>query len=392
MSTTKDLDQLLQSYVENELPGCGLKVMQRGKVLYEGYFGSADVENKVPVTAASVFRQSSMSKIPMYTTMMMLYEQGKCLLSDPISKYLPEWKDMKKYVKYPNGDVACVPTQKQITIKDTLTMKCGLPYCNFKGETDNLTLKSMMRCMEPLWEKGHYTLRQHVKAMSEAVLAAEPGEQWIYGFSSELCAAVIEVICNQSVDEVMQELLFNPLDMKDTKSHFFGDIQQRMVGNYRMNSDGSFEKTDFMEDKHYPGEEHEAGWARLFSTVDDYSKLMQMLANGGCYEGKQIMGRKTIDLMRSNCLGPNGTELFDDCYNAGYGYGYGVRTLVNPAKGNHNGSVGAFGWTGGFGTWCEADPSEGVSIVYMHNLMPNKEYETHLKVRNAAYGLVGSCN
>jgi len=388
MSTTKNLDQLLQNYVNKELPGCGLKVMQKGKVLYEGYFGYADVEQKIPVTKESVFRQSSMSKIPLYTTMMMLYEQGRFLLSDPISEYLPEWKDMKKYVKYPNGEVACVPAQNPITIKDTMTMKCGLPYCNFKGETDNLTLKSMMKCMEPLWEKGHYTLREHVKAMSEAVLAAEPGEQWIYGFSSELCAALIEVICGKSIDDVFEEFLFAPLGMNDTRSHFFGEIQKRMVGNYQLKEDGSFEKTNFLEDKHYPGTEHEAGWARLFSTVDDYSKLLQMLANGGKYNDIQIMGRKTIDLMSSNCLGVDGTELFADHYNAGYGYGYGVRTLVDRAKGNHNGSVGAFGWTGGFGTFCEADPKEGVSIVYMHNLMPNKEYETHLKVRNASYGLV----
>ncbi len=118
-----------------------------------------------------------------------------------------------------------------------------------------------------------------------------------------------------------------------------------------------------------------------------------MLANGGVYNGQRIMGRKTIDMMRANgtidMMRANGLDrLFTDTYNAGYGYGYGVRTLVDKEKGNHNGSLGAFGWTGGFGTWCEADPEDGVSIVYMHNMIPNEEQYYHLRMRTAAYGLI----
>ena len=114
---------------------------------------------------------------------------------------------------------------------------------------------------------------------------------------------------------------------------------------------------------------------------------MQMLANGGCYGGERIMGRKTIDLMRSNCLTDAMIrEDFTTPYLAGYGYGYGVRTLLDRYAGQHNGSPGAFGWTGGSGTWAEADPAEGVSIVYMHNLQPNLEEYHHLRMRATAYG------
>ena len=116
---------------------------------------------------------------------------------------------------------------------------------------------------------------------------------------------------------------------------------------------------------------------------------MQMLANGGVYNGERIMGRKTIDLMRTNTLTETMIrEDFSNTYLAGYGYGYGVRTLLDKAAGNHNGSLGAFGWTGGSGTWAEADPSEGVSIVYMHNLQPNFEEYHHLRMRAAAYGFL----
>jgi CubicO group peptidase (beta-lactamase class C family) len=114
---------------------------------------------------------------------------------------------------------------------------------------------------------------------------------------------------------------------------------------------------------------------------------MQMLANGGVYNGERIMGRKTIDLMRTNTI--TDQMIYEDYWNsylAGYGYGYGVRTMSHPYEGQHNGSLGAFGWTGGSGTWAEADPSEGVSIVYMHNLQPNLEEYHHLRMRAVAYG------
>ena len=131
--------------------------------------------------------------------------------------------------------------------------------------------------------------------------------------------------------------------------------------------------------------ENEAGWARLFSNVEDYSHLMQMLACGGEYDGVRLMSAGTVDLMRANGLDEIQLKDFPE---AGYGYGYGVRTLIDRAAGNLNGSLGSFGWTGGFGTWCEADPEEGLSIVYMHNLIPNGELYYHPRVRTISYGLL----
>ena len=389
MSTVKDLDLLLQRFVDEGLPGCGLMITQHGKTLYEHYAGFADPDAKIPLTDKSVFRLASMSKIPMYTALMMLYERGCFNLTDPISDFLPEWEQSYYYVQLPNGDYRVEPCKNKITVSDTLSMKCGLPYCNSMAPTEDRTLQSMQECMKPLLEKGYYTNREHVRAMSRAILAFEPGTHWIYGFSSELAVALIEAITGKGVDEVMQEFLFDPLGMNDTRSHYIGDIESRMVKLYTTQSDGSLGPgpTSF-DEKFIPGPEHEAGWARLFSTVSDYSRLISMLSNGGVYEGKKIMGRKTIDLMRANGLNELQQKDFDNMYNAGYGYGYGVRTIIDRAKGNLNGSDGAFGWTGFFGTWCEADPAEGVGIVYMHNVLPSKEEYYHHLVRAAAYGLI----
>ena len=389
MSTVQELDRLLESFVRGGLPGCGLQVRQRGKVLYEGYFGEADWETGRKIDKCSVFRQASLSKIPLYTTLMILFEQGKFLLTDPIGRYLPEWSTSKKFVFHANGSVSIENTEHPVTVRDVLSMKCGLPYCNFDEPTEDPTLASMQEQMRPLWEKGHYTLREQVCAMAKAVQAFEPGTHWLYGFSSELAAALIEVVCDRSIDEVFQELLFDPLEMKDTRSHYFGDIPERMVKLYQKEANGTLrEGPGLFDEKHLSGPEHECGWARLFSTVNDYGNLMEMLANGGVFQGRRILGRKTIDMMRTNGLNEIQLADFQDLYNAGYGYGYGVRTLLDPEKGNHNGSPGAFGWTGGFGTWAEADPAEGVSIVYMHNLIPNEEVYYHLRMRTAAYGLI----
>lgn len=385
MTTCTKIDELLQSFIDRGLPGCSLHVVQRGKILYEGYCGVSDLDTGKKIDSNSVFRLASMSKIPLYTVLMMLYEQGRFLMTDPIGDYLPGWEKSTKYVKKEDGTYDIVPTARPLIIKDAMTMKCGLPYCNFDGPTDDIVMKGMQECMRPLWKKGYYTVSEHLAAMSKAPLACDPGEQWIYGFSSEIAAGLVEAVCDKPINEVFREMLYEPLGMTSTDAIYFGDIQERMVRLYARNGEGKLvDGPDFFDKKHLPGAENEQGWGRVFTTGNDFSKLMQMLACGGEYEGRHYMSRKTIDLLRTNTL--DGT--FGDTYNGGYGYGYGFRTLVDKSQGNSNGSLGSFGWTGGFGSWCEADPEEGLSIVYMHNLMPNDEGYYHPRVRAAAYGLV----
>ena len=389
MYKPEKLDNLMQEFVDGGLSGCSLQITKEGETIYEGYFGKADIENNIPVTKDSLFRMASMSKLPLYTTMMILYERGYFNLTDPVANYLPEWANMKKFITTPSGELRTVPCERQMTISDVLSMKCGLPYCHGPAPSSDPTLTSMQKCMEPLWEKGYYTVQEHIAAMSKAVLTFEPGTHWIYGFSSEITAALIEVITGKPIDDVFQELLFDPLEMNNTRSRFFGDAESRLVKMYARTDEGlKIADSSNFDDKHIPGPEHEQGWARLFSNVNDYSKLMSMLSNGGKYKGERIMGRKTIDMMRANGLDATMLKDFEDPYNMGYGYGYGVRTIIDKAKGNLNGSIGAFGWTGGFGTWCEADPEEKVSIVYMHNQMPNMELYYHHRMRTAAYGYI----
>ena len=195
-------------------------------------------------------------------------------------------------------------------------------------------------------------------------------------------------------EQVIKEMLFEPLDMDSSANFLFGDLESRLVKNYYLKPGKTLADPDCLT---VPDKVHEAsfvgplgtvpGFARVITNCRDYTKLMQMLANGGIHNGEHILGRKTIDLIRTNTLTPTMIkEDFSNDYLAGYGYGYGMRTLMNRYEGQHNGMLGQFGWTGGSGTWAECDPETGLSIVYMHNLQPNLEQYHHLRMREVAYG------
>jgi CubicO group peptidase (beta-lactamase class C family) len=394
MSSAKDLDSLLQKFVDDGLPGCGLQITKKEQVLYEGYFGWSNIKEKKPVTRDSVFRQASLTKVSMYTAAMILYERGKFLMTDPLYDYFPEWRHTMKTVYNPNGDVDVVPLEHPITIKNIMNMTCGLPYDMIMGDTPvrHPTSEAMAKAMKPLREKGDgfYTLREQIRAMSDVPVAFEPGTRWLYGFASELTAGLIAEICGKTAEDAIREMLFEPLHMDSTANYLFGDMAERLVTNYYIKPDGTLDIYTAERDAKFVGPNGTvSGFQRVATTVSDYSKLMQLLANGGIYRGTRLIGRKTIDLIRENTLSSELiSEDFSNTYLAGYGYGYGMRTLMDKYIGQHNGSIGAFGWTGGSGTWAEADPGDGVSIVYMHNIQPNLEVYHHLRMRAAAYGFL----
>ena len=396
MADFNDLDRLLQKYVDDGLPGCGILICKKGTVLYENYFGWADRENGIKLTSEHVFRQASLTKIAMYTTAMMLYEQGKFLMSDPLYEYFPEFRHSTQIIQHANGCMEEVPVDKPITLKQIFNMTCGLPYEMIIGglPVSHPTATAMAREMKELRAKGYFTLREQISAASRVPLAFEPGTRFLYGFSSELTAGLLEVLCNKPAETVIKEMLFDPLEMSSSANFLFGDLEERLVKDYYLKPGKALGDKDAL---YIPGPEHARmfvgplgtvpGFSRVITNCRDYTKLMQMLCNGGKYEGEQIIGRKTIDLIRTNTLPAEILdEDFSNNYLAGYGYGYGMRTLMNKYAGQHNGSLGQFGWTGGSGTWAECDPAEGLSICYMHNLQPNLEEYHHLRMRAVAYG------
>jgi CubicO group peptidase (beta-lactamase class C family) len=384
MSNFNDLSKLL-GYITHKGPaGCACGVAKDGRILYEGYFGLADIESKKPISEDTVYRLWSMTKVIICTAALMLFERGKYLLNEPLYEYFPEYKDIHRMQTDPGGNITIVPVKNPMLIKHAFIMSVGLPYPMENSYTANEMAKVQQELRKTL---GEYNLRTEIKAMSKVPIAFEPGTHWLYGYGHDLVAGLIEVVSGLTVGEFLQKEIFEPLGMNSTGYRFHDDIEDRLASMYQRSGDGKLTKIkDLFDDYLKPDAILEQGGAGLYSTIKDYLRFTQMLANGGELDGAKIIGRKTIDLMRRNQLNDTLLKEFTNSYNAGYGYGLGVRIMMDPAAGNYNGSIGEFGWTGRAGTWTDIDPSEGFSVVYMHQLEPNMEEYIHHRVRAVAYG------
>ncbi len=392
MSDFSRLDALLDKFSNTTLPGCSCTIMQEDKVIYQKEAGYSDLERKKPLTEHSMYRQASTTKLFTYAIVGMLYEEGKFLFSDPVSEYLPEWKESKVAVKNARGGYDFVTASRPLTIKDAVTMTCGLPYCMFPDPSStDPTTKAMSEHMTHLLKDGKRpVLREEVRAMADVPLRFEPGSHWLYGFGSEITGAIVEVLEQKALRDVFAERVIDPLELHDTATYIDEIVAEKLVSYYRKSQDGSFVNISENMDRDLM-EEFTPRGARvgLMASTRDFAVFMQMLANGGIYGGRRFLSEGTVRMLSSNYLNEIQLKDFHCDYLDGYGYGYGFRTLMDKAAGNHNGSLGSFGWTGGSGIWVEADPVRKVSIAYMHNMSPNEELYHHHRVRTVANACLG---
>ena len=384
MSDYRHLSALLKQFSEKGPAGCACAIARDGKILYEGYYGYADKDAGTPINESTIYRLYSMTKVVVCAAALLQYERGKFSLNDPLYEYFSEYR--KPLVVRPRGfgPPALEEAKNPMLVKHAFTMAVGLPYASGDTPTAN-AIRQVRQKLEQQY--GKYNLQTEIKAMAEVPLAFEPGTHFLYGYGHDLVAGLVEVTSGKTIGQFLKEEFFDPLEMKDTGYRYFGDIKSRMAVMYRRDDDGTLTRMEGLMDRNHETDAlYESGGAGLFATVGDYLKFSQMMANGGVYKGRQIMGRKTIDLMRRNHLNEDQLKDFTNTYQAGYGYGLGVRTMMDPAAGGCNSSVGEFGWTGLAGTWTSIDPAEKFSVVYMHQMLPNMEEYHHHRVRAAAYG------
>ena len=222
--------------------------------------------------------------------------------------------------------------------------------------------------------------------MAEVPVYFEPGTRWLYGFGSEIIGAVVEEITGKPLRVCFSERLIEPLGLKHTGTCLTPAIREHLVTMYRKEH-GMLHAVGKEADALLEPEAVPAGArAQLLTSAEDFSAFMSMLANGGNYDGNRYLAEGTVRMLTSDQLDERTQKDFENPYLAGYGYGLGFRVLKNQARGFHNGHPGAFGWTGGTGTWVEADPVTGISIAYMHNMAPNEELYHHHRMRNVVYG------
>ncbi|QAA34437.1 serine hydrolase domain-containing protein [Clostridium manihotivorum] len=386
MNQFERLTPLLKSFVEKGPAGCSCSVSRNGEELYRNFEGFADLENKRPITEDTIFRIYSMTKVITCTAALILYERGLFLLNDPLEEYLPEFKNPQVHRYTPYGALSTSPASRPITIKDLFTMSSGLTYTGDNIETARCLSKTMDKLNAKYDEGKKFDVRTFSKEIAKVPLAFDPGSHWQYGYSHDVLGALIEVVSNKKFGQFLKDEIFDPLGMKDTFFSIPDEKLHRLSNIYDRSEDGTLTKNSNMDRDYRPDATFESGGAGLLSTLKDYSIFAQMLACGGELNGTRILSKKTIELMSTNHLTEAQLLDFDWSYQAGYGYGLGVRVMIDRAKGGSNSSLGEFGWCGMAGTWVMIDPKEKLSAVYMQQMFPNFEAYHQPRLRNVIYG------
>ena len=377
---TQLIHNTLSRFVDSgEIAGCSARIMRNDEILFEESFGYADIESKLKMSADTIFPIASMSKVITVAGIMQLYEQGLFKLWDPVSKYLPGFKNPKIAKEKPDGSYEIVDAKGEVTMRQLFTMTSGVPYGWADTAAGRIRIEKEKEWMSnPLSFPGTVG---YVNLVGQLPLAFEPGERWMYGFSIDVLGAVIEVLTGKSLGEYLKENVFDPLGMTDTEFFVPADKLNRIATLYNINE--GMKPSDRGAPTSKP--EFESGGGGMFSTVRDYSRFAQMLLHGGTLDGVRILGRKTIDLISTDHLTPEQRRSDNWDTQRGYGYGLGVRVMTNPELAGINGSVGEWGWDGAFGNWFCVDPKENLTCVYLTTNRPGEHYRFIPKLMASMY-------
>ena len=377
---TQLIHNTLSRFVDSsEIAGCSARIIRNDEVLFEESFGYADIESKLKMSGDTIFPIASMSKVITVAGIMQLYEQGMFKLWDPVSQYLPGFKNPKIAKEKPDGSYEIVDAKGEVTMRQLFTMTSGVPYGWADTAAGRIRIEKEKEWMSnPLSFPGTVG---YVNLVGQLPLAFEPGERWMYGFSIDVLGAVIEVLTGKSLGEYLKENVLDPLGMTDTGFFVPADKLDRIATLYNINE--GMKPSDRGAPTSKP--EFESGGGGMFSTVRDYSRFAQMLLHGGTLDGVRILGRKTIDLISTDHLTPEQRRSDNWDTQRGYGYGLGVRVMTNPELAGINGSVGEWGWDGAFGNWFCVDPKENLTCVYLTTNRPGEHYRFIPKLMASMY-------
>ena len=387
------LEDALQGYVQNDqLAGGVLFVSRHGETVLHKAFGWQDKEQGVPMQTNSLHRIASQTKAFTSVAIMLLQEQGALLLSDPLSKYFPEWAQTTVAVaddEEPLG-YRIEPAQRPITVRDLLTHTAGINY----GWGTALTAWQEAGIVGWYFAGDQESMRDKVRRMAALPQAAQPGSAFVYGYNTDILGALVEHLSGQSLGEFLQQHIFAPLQMRDT--YFFVPVseQSRLSVVYASGDQGLQRQPDASaasSENYYFGQGHYlqgqvsgprsySGGAGAVSTAADYGRFLEMLRRGGQLDGVRILGRKSVELMSVNHLPTN-----IDYSRPGSGFGLGFNVVTDLGQSGQIGSVGSYGWGGAYHSTYWIDPEEGLVVSYVTQLIPAKEIDDHGKIRALIY-------
>ncbi len=361
----------LESFVEKKLAtGVSALITQEGKGEIFHYAGRSDLKTRRPFKRDTIMRMYSCSKPVTAVAIMTLKEKGILSMDTPISRFLPEWKDVK-VCELHNGKPVLEPARREITVFDLLTMTSGIPYPE-GGHTDDPVMKEVSKhyikalrhiaAHEALGQR--ISTREVIRLMAGCPLCFHPGEKWKYGFSADVLGGLIVAATGMELGEYLKKTIFEPLAMKDTGFRVPKESEERLAITYVPSKAGLARQP---KDKVLAMAEEgsfESGGGGLFSTVDDYTRFARMLLGEGTLDGVRILSPESVKEMAKDHLTEEqrvGCTWADE---KGYGYGYLVRVLMDPKKTAYHESLGSFGWNGLAGTSIRIDPKRRTTLVF----------------------------
>ena len=360
------IGSVMQGFVdEGKLPGVITLVARHGQIAYFDVYGMMDVDAKTPLREDSLFRIYSMTKPITSVAVMMLHEQGKFLLGDAVSKYIPAFRHVKVYNGMSKDGIKVVPAEREISIHHLLTHSSGLAY-DFTAQPPLDILYEQAELHDDIFY-SHLSLSDMVERTAQLPLHFEPGTQWHYGVSTDVLGYLIEVISGMPLPDFFSEYIFKPLGMTDTAFHVPPEKLARLTTMYKLTDDWKQIALDKPASSLFTQPDSNIrGGAGLISTIGDYLRFVQMMYNGGELDGAHLLSRKTIELMARNHLPPEQMPLMVlDEELTGMGFGLGLGVLLDPARAGRLGSGGEFGWGGAAATSWWIDPQEDMYALMM---------------------------
>lgn len=381
------LDAMLEEAIQKEqVPGLVAMVVKNGQVVYHSAKGFADVESGKKMEKNSIFRIASQTKAITSTAIMILWEDGKFRLDDPISKYIPEFKNPQvlNTFRYADTTYTTKPSSREITIRHLLTHTSGLGYGVIDGD-ERMKMIYHKAGVVDLFTTEKVTIEESVKRLAKLPLHHEPGAKYTYSEGLDVLGYLVEIISGKPFDVFLKERIFDPIGMNDTRFYLSDAQAPRLVTVHTRedNKWASYPVTFYDPDFPKTGAKtFFSGGAGLSSTAEDYAKFLQMYMNGGIYNGKRILSPHTINTMMQNQVG----DLWNgDKY---HGIGFGVVTDKGVASGGM-GSKGTFDWGGYFNTQYFADPQTGIiGLIFKQTSGAGNGDETSWKFRQMVFTVV----
>jgi CubicO group peptidase (beta-lactamase class C family) len=369
---------LLQSIDKGWIAGAVGFIARDGKIIYNRSFGVSDLENKIPIQTDNIFRIASQTKAIVSIGLMMLFEEGKFLLDDPISKYIPEFANPQVLDKFNEKDTTftTVPSRREITIRDLLTHTSGIDY----AEIGSPAMKAIYTKAGIAGSFGNdkVTIGDDIKLLGKQPLVHQPGERFTYGLNVDVIGYLIEILSGEKLDQYLKKHVFEPLGMNDTWFYLPEEKRGRLV---KVNTENADHHVTSMPQGpvNYPllNGTYFAGGAGLSSTTKDYAIFLQMLLNKGEYNGKRLLARRTVELITCNQIGD--LNLGRDKF----GLGFEITTKEGQAVLGI--SEGSFAWGGYFGTTYWADPKERLVCLLFIQQFPLSHGEIQSKFKALVY-------